>query len=61
MGVIIVLDTRDVYISDFFVKNRVDKGKARIEYCPTQMMLADYFTKTFRGKVFKLFRDVIMG
>ena len=25
------------------------------------MMLADYFTKTLKGTVFKIFRDIIMG
>ena len=33
----------------------------KIEYCPTQMMLVDYFTKLLKGKVLKIFRDSIMG
>ena len=45
----------------FFVMYRVDKGEVKIEYCPTQMMLADYYTKLLKGKVFKIFRDIIMG
>ena len=30
-------------------------------YCPTEMMLADYFTKPLQGSLFNKFRSVIMG
>jgi len=39
----------------------VDDGKLRIEYCPTESMLADFFTKPKQGTLFRLFRDVILG
>ena len=45
----------------FFVKDRVDKGEIKVEYCPTNIMLADFFTKPLQGRLFKDFRDVIMG
>ena len=45
----------------FFVKNIVDKWEVKIEYCPTQIMLADYFTKPLKRTVFKILSDVIMG
>ena len=45
----------------FFVKDRIDKGATKIEYCPTQMMLVDYFKKPLKGEVLKIFRDIIMG
>ena len=32
-----------------------------MKYCMTHLMIADYFTKPLQGKMFKLFRDVIMG
>ena len=32
-----------------------------IEYCPTEQMLADYFTKPLQGSLFRRFREVIMG
>ena len=47
--------------SIFFVKDRVDKKEVTIEYCPTYIMLADYFTKALQGKQFAQLRDVIMG
>ena len=36
----------------FFIKDRVDMNEIRIEYCPTEKMLADFFTKPLQGKLF---------
>ena len=54
-------NSRHIDIRYFFVKDRVDKGEISVEYCPTYLMIADYFTKPLQGRLFKLFRDVIMG
>ena len=54
-------NSRHIDIRYFFVKDRVDKGELNIKYCPTHMMLADYFTKPLQGSLFRKFRDVIMG
>ena len=54
-------NSRHVDIRYFFVKDRIDKGEVRIEYCPSFVMLVDYFTKQLQGHLFKKFRDVIMG
>ena len=32
-----------------------------IDYCQTEIMLADFFTEPLRRAVFHKFRDVIMG
>ena len=32
-----------------------------VDYCPINLMIADYFNKPLQGKDFKIFRDVIMG
>ena len=53
--------TRHINIRYFFVKDRIDAGEVRIEYCPTQHMLADFFTKPLQGTQFRLFRDQIMN
>ena len=45
----------------FFIKDRINKSKIKVEYCPTEKMLADFFTKPLQGKLFRRFRDVIMG
>jgi hypothetical protein len=39
----------------------VDKKEVEVKYCPTKLMLADYFTKALQGRLFRLFRDIIMG
>jgi len=54
-------NSRHVAIRYFFVKDRVDKGEIVVEYCPTDVMLADFFTKPLQGTLFKTFRSVIMG
>jgi len=54
-------NSRHIHIRYFFVKDRVDKKEIGIEYCPTEQMLADFFTKPLQGKVFYLLRDIIMG
>ena len=53
--------SRHIDVRFFFVKDRVDKGELEIEFCPTHLMIADYFTKPLQGRQFTLFRDLIMG
>ena len=43
------------------MKDRVNKKEVEIKYCPTTLMLGDYFTKPLQGNLFRRFRDVIMG
>ena len=45
----------------FFVKDRINKGEFKVKYCPTRLMLTDYFTKPLVGEFFKGTRRVIMG
>ena len=52
---------RHIHIIYFFVKDRINKGEMRVEYCPTHLMLADFFTKPLMGELFRKLRDVIMG
>ena len=54
-------NSRHIHQRYFFVKDRVDQGEMRIEYCPTELMIADYFTKPLQGKLFIYMRDIIMG
>ena len=54
-------NSRHIHIRYFFVKDRIDKKEMRVEYCPTEHMLADYFTKPSQGARFKNYRDYIMG
>ena len=54
-------NSRHIDVRYFWVKDVVDRKEIKIEYCPTKQMLADYFTKPLNGRLFKYFRDIIMG
>ena len=54
-------NSRHINIRYFFVKNRIDKGEMRVDYLPTNVMLADYFTKPLMGKRFMDLREYVMG
>ena len=42
--------TRHINIRYYFITDRIKNGKLEIEYCPTDDMVADYFTKPLQGK-----------
>jgi len=54
-------NSRHIHIRYFFVKDRVDKGEVEIHYCPTNRMVADFYTKPLQGKLFHKLRRFIMG
>ena len=43
------------------MKDRIKTENIEIQYCPTGVMVADFFTKPLQGNLFKKFRDVIQG
>jgi len=45
----------------FFIKDRCVSEGIDIKYCPTEIMIADFFTKPLQGNLFRKFRDVILG
>ena len=53
--------SRALNIRYFFVTDQVKKGNAEIEYCPTDDMVGDFFTKPLQGDKFIRFRDTILG
>ena len=53
--------SRAINIRYFFLTDQVEKGNISIEYCPTDMMWADYMTKPLQGEKFRKFRDDILG
>jgi hypothetical protein len=53
--------TRALNIRYFFITDQVEKGNAEIEYCGTDDMVGDFFTKPLQGEKFRKFRDSIMG
>ena len=54
-------NSKHIHTRYFFVKDRVDKKELRIEYCPTEEMLADFYTKPLQGRLFRVMREIIMG
>jgi hypothetical protein len=53
--------TRHMNVRYFFIADRVKSKEIRIEYCPTGIMVADYFTKPLQGAIFRKLRDMVMG
>lgn len=53
--------TRHLNIRYFFLTDQIEKGKIKVEYCPTDEMIADYFTKPLQGTKFKKFRKMILN
>ena len=45
----------------FWIKDRLRSERIKVEYCPTSIMVADFFTKPLQGSLFKKLRDVVLG
>ena len=43
-----------------FITDRIKQGELEVKYCPTEDMIADYFTKPIQGKMFTKFHKAIM-
>ncbi|CAJ1967308.1 unnamed protein product [Cylindrotheca closterium] len=50
-----------INICYFFITDQVEKGNVKIEYCPSDNMIADFMTKPLQGEKFCKFRDLILG
>ena len=53
--------SRHIDVRYFFMKDRIKTEDITVTYCPTEAMLADFFTKPLQGSLFRKFRQVIMG
>ena len=53
--------TRHLNIRYYFLSDRIANGELRVEFCPTDNMVADYFTKPLQGEKFRKFRKIIMN
>ena len=53
--------TKHINIQYFFVTDRIANGEIKIEYCPTNDMIADYFSKLLQGTQFVKLGDEIVG
>ena len=53
--------TRHIEARYFFVTDYKNQGAFKINYCPTDDMIADFFTKPLQGNKFQNFRKMIMN
>jgi hypothetical protein len=53
--------TKHIEIRYYYVVDRIAKGDLSVVWCPADKMIADFLTKPLQGKVFKQFRDMLMG
>ena len=53
--------SRHLNIKYFFITDLVKTNEAKVEYCATENMIADYFTKPIQGSKFKIFRKGILN
>ena len=53
--------SRAINIRFFAIKDSCDNGELEILFCPTDGMVADFYTKPLQGKKFREFRDMILG
>ena len=52
---------RHLDIKYFFITDQVQQKKVSLQYCSTDLMIADFFTKPLQGKKFMSFRAQIMN
>ena len=53
--------TKHINIRYYFIQDRWSKGEVDIKYCPTDEMIADFFTKPLQGRKFVEFRKFVLG
>jgi hypothetical protein len=53
--------SRYINIRYFFMQDRFESEGISVVYCPTDEMLADFFTKPLQGSLFLKFRPVLLG
>ena len=53
--------SRHIHIRYFFIKDVLKRENIELIHCPTERMVADYYTKPLQGSLFKKMRDIVMG
>ena len=53
--------SRALNVRYFFLTDQVKKGNLSIEYCPTDVMWADFMIKPLQEEKFRKFWDEILG
>ena len=53
--------TRHLEIRYYFVTDNIRRNRLSLEYCPTEEMFEDFFTKPLQGALFYKLRSLIMN
>ena len=53
--------TRHLNVRYYFITDQIKKGHVKVAFCPTQDMIADFFTKPLQGSLFVRMRDKILN
>lgn len=53
--------TRNFDIRFFNVRDKLRNNNIEVVYCPTEEMVADFFTKPLQASLFRLLRRIVMG
>jgi len=52
--------TKHLDVHYFFVTDHLKRREVKVAYCPTENMLADFFTKPLQGAAFMRMRSIIL-
>ena len=53
--------SRHIDIRYFFIKDVLRRENIDLQHCPTERMIADFYTKPLQGSLLKKMRNFIMG
>ena len=53
--------TKHINVRYYFVKDCIDRKEIRIDFCGTEAMWADFYTKPLQGSKFREFRKIILN
>ena len=51
--------TRHLNVRYYFIMDQIKKGHVKVAFCPTQEMIADFFTKPLQGGLFVRMRSYL--
>ena len=53
--------TRHIDIRYFFVTDQIKNGEVWLEYCTTDLLIVDFYTKPLQGTLFRNFYKMILN
>ena len=52
---------QDTLILDIFYQDTIKREEIDVKHCPTEQMIAVFFTKPLQDSLFLTMRDIVMG